>query len=725
MPIVLRDFPNMMNGTRTRAGARVAAVLALASVAGTAGAQDRLKSMPGYDQYQRMLPVYRSAVMPLTIGAPGGVTWSPDGRSFEYNANGAHFRYDIAAKKATETGAASTANPGGGRGRGRGGGGGGQPERGRQFDNALAPFGNHRAIYKDRNVWLADSTGANRIQITTDGDAKTRIKYGTASWVYGEELSQRTAMWWSPDGKKLAFYRFDESKVPDYYLATNFVGIQDTLDVEAYPKPGVPNPVVDLFVYDVDSKKTTRVDVRDGKPFDNTVMGYYVFRVDWSPDGNELTFLRTNRRQNTMDLAACNPSSGACRVVIHEEHATGWIDDDPAPTVTWLKDGNRFIWESDRSGFKNFYLYDFKAGKLITPLTQLPAEVVSIVRVDETSNSMFYIARDGDNYMKFQLHHVGLDGKNDKRLTDPAFTHSISLAPDGKHFVDVAEAHDQPPVARVLDANGAAIGELAKTDITKAEQSGLKKVELYTYRTTDGKATLHGIIHFPSNFDPNKKYPVLLSVYGGPAVANSTTERFQLSSPTTEYGFIVVNVEARTNPGMGRKYLDDVYLKLGQVEQDDMADGIKALWNRPYIDKDRVGVYGTSYGGYTSVMEILRHPEVFAAASSSSPPTDWRNYDTIYTERYMWIPQENKEGYDKGSAMSYIDNLRGRLMLYWGTADNNVHPSNMMQLITALQRAGKSFDVQVGPDKGHSGIDTQRMMEFFIENLVLAPRPKA
>jgi dipeptidyl-peptidase-4 len=155
-----------------------------------------------------------------------------------------------------------------------------------------------------------------------------------------------------------------------------------------------------------------------------------------------------------------------------------------------------------------------------------------------------------------------------------------------------------------------------------------------------------------------------------------------------------------------------------------MADGIKALWNRPYVDKNRVGIYGTSYGGYTSVMEILRHPEVFAAASASSPPTDWRNYDTIYTERYMWLPQENKDGYEKGSAMSYADKLRGRLMLYYGTMDNNVHPTNMMQLISALQRAGKSFDVQVGPDQGHSGLNNQRMMEFFIENLVINPNAK-
>ena len=186
----------------------------------------------------------------------------------------------------------------------------------------------------------------------------------------------------------------------------------------------------------------------------------------------------------------------------------------------------------------------------------------------------------------------------------------------------------------------------------------------------------------------------------------------------TEYGFLVLTLDSRAAPGMGKRMLDQIYLKLGQVEIDDMAEGVKALWTRPYVDKNRVGIFGTSYGGYASVMEILRHPDVFAAASASSPPTDWRNYDTIYTERYMWIPQENQEGYDKGSAMSYAGDLRGRLMLYYGTADNNVHPSNSMQLIRALQQAGKSFDVQVGPDAGHSGLNQARMMEFFIEHLV-------
>jgi dipeptidyl-peptidase-4 len=290
----------------------------------------------------------------------------------------------------------------------------------------------------------------------------------------------------------------------------------------------------------------------------------------------------------------------------------------------------------------------------------------------------------------------------------------------------VAETHDQAPVTRLIDGSGKVVAELSKTDLTKFNELGLKRVEMYTYLAADGKTQLHGMIHFPSSFDAAKRYPVLVTVYGGPASAsNTSSERFQTPNPLTEYGFIVLNLDSRATPGMGKRQLDAIYLKLGQTEMDDMAEGVKALWNRPYIDKNNVGIFGTSYGGYTAVMEIVRHPEVFTAASSSSPPTDWRNYDTIYTERYMWIPQENKEGYDKGSAMTYVDNLRGRLMLYYGTMDNNVHPSNMMQMIAALQKAGKSFELQAGPDQGHSGLNQQRMMEFFIENLVVGPnKPK-
>ena len=296
------------------------------------------------------------------------------------------------------------------------------------------------------------------------------------------------------------------------------------------------------------------------------------------------------------------------------------------------------------------------------------------------------------------------------------------ISPDNAYFVDVYQTHDTPPATRLVDAAGKTVAELAKSDLTKYTQLGFKPAEMFTYMAADGKTEAARPAAVPVELRPGQEVPALVSVYGGPGSASNTArETFVAPNATAEYGFLILNLDSRSAPGQGKRTLDDVYLKLGQVEIDDMAEGVKSLYARPYFDKSRVGIYGTSYGGYASVMSILRHPEVFAAASVSSPVTAWYHYDSIYTERYMWMPQENKENYDKGSAMSYAKALKGRLLLYYGTADNNVHPSNMMQLIKALQDSGKSFEVQVGPDRGHSGVNQDRMMEFFIDNLVVRP----
>ena len=676
---------------------------AVAILAWPVAAQDRLRTMPGYEQFQRMRREIPGSVKLGSVTAQ----WKEDGSSFEYAWDGKRYRYHVATRTASAIGDAPTG--GGGRGAG-------QPARGRQFEAAESPDKTLKAFYKDRNLWISAPDGSNTVQITTDGSDKDRIKYATASWVYGEELGQRTAMWWSPDSRKLAYYRFDEKTVPDYFLQMNQTQVQDTLDVEAYPKPGKPNPVVDLYVYDVTAKTPLRIDVRGGQPFDNVAVGHYVYNIAWSPDGREILLNRTNRKQNVLELAACSPETGKCRAVVREEWPTGWIDN--RPEMRFLKDGKRFIWESQRNGWKNFYLYDL-SGTLIAPLTTHSTyEADNIVAVDESRNLLFYTARDGDNFMKVQLHRVGLDGRNDRRLTDPAFHHTVNASPDATHFVDVAQTHATPPFTRLIDSEGQAVTELAKSDTAQFDRLGLKKVEMFTYLAADGKTPLYGLIHFPSDFDPSRKYPALASVYGGPG-SGATSERFMLPSTTTEYGFLVLTLDSRSNPGRGKRTLDQVYQKLGQVEIDDMAAGVKALWSRPYFDRARVGIHGSSYGGYSAAMAVLRHPDVFAAGSAASPVTDWRNYDSIYTERYMWIPEENTAGYDAGSAMTYAANLKGRLLIYYGTADNNVHPANALQLIKALQNAGKSFEVQVGPDQGHSNVNPQRMMEFFIENLVL------
>jgi dipeptidyl-peptidase 4 len=697
--------------------------LHLILVAGLAGpaasgllAQDRLKTMPGYERFQKLSKEIPGSVKPGALS----VTWKEGGQTFEYEKDGKRYRYDIAARKIMDAPPPpKVAAPPAGRRPGQAA----RPERpgrGRQYTSAMSPDGQWKAFYRDRNLWLSETNGSNTLAITTEGSDKSRVKYGTANWVYGEELYQNTAMWWSSNSQQIAFYRFDESQVTDYYLTVDHTRIQNRLEVEPYMKAGTPNPIVDLLVYDLCTKKTVRVDVRSGQPFDNAVAGHYVYDVAWTADGRELLFHRANRRQNLTELCAADPATGHCRVVVREAWPASWAEN--SPPRRFLKDGQRFIWTSERTGWRNFYLYDL-SGALRVTLTRHPFEVGDIVRVDEEAGLLYYMARSGNNPMKLQLHRVGLDGQGDCRLTDPEFHHTVNVAPDGRHFIDIAQTHATPPATRLCDAEGSVIAELATSDLSKFRKLGLKPVELLEFKAADGVTDLFGLLHFPSNFQSYRKYPLLVSVYAGPATVGAG-ETFVLPNSLTEFGFLVASFDSRSASGRGKRFLDAIYEKLGRVEVDDQAAGVKALWDRRYLDRRRVGMFGTSYGGTVSATSLLRYPEVFQAACACSAVTDYRNYDTIYAERYMWIPQENTAGYDAARVMSYATNLQGRLMVFYGTADDNVHPANSLQLIQALQRAGKSFEVQVGPDQGHTGVSRDRMMEFFIENLVLNPPPK-
>jgi dipeptidyl-peptidase 4 len=686
--------------------------LAVLGLVASVSAQDRLKSDPRYERYEK---VNREAGGAVSGGALS-VTWRDEGKAFEYSRDGKKFRYDIATRTATEitrTNTASATNApafqitSSGRRREL------RVERGRQYTNAYSPDGKWKAFHRDRNVWLGDTNGSNAVAITTEGSEKTRIKLGNASWTYGEELYQNTAMWWSSNSQKLAFYRFDESKVRDYYLTLAQTSLYTKLDVEPYVKTGATNPVVDTLIYDLSSKQTTRIDVRDGKSFDDSVVGHYIYGVSWTADSRELLFHRTNRRQNVMELVAADPNTGKCRVVVREEWQPSWTDN--APTLRFLKDGKRFIWSSERTGWKNFYLYEL-SGELLAALTRHEFEVDDISRIDEKRGELFYTARSGGNPMKLQLHRVSLDGTGDVRLTDPEFHHAVDVAPDGKHFIDVAQTHNTPPFTRLRDREGKQIAELARSDTKKFDALNLKRAELLKFKTADEKTDLYGLLQFPSDFNPRLRYPLLVSVYAGPSTTGAR-ESFVTPSALTEFGFLVASFDSRSASGRGKKFLDAIYEKLGTVEIDDQAAGVRALAKRRYVDARHVGIHGTSYGGTASLLCLMRYPDVFHAASASSAVVDFRNYDSIYTERYMWLPQENKAGYDAASPITYAKNMRGALMLFYGTADNNVHPSNTLQLVKELQRLGKSFELQVGPDVGHAAVNRERMMEFFIQHL--------
>ena len=664
--------------------------------------------MPRFSRYEKFGKEISGSIIRGSVTAH----WADDSQSFIYSHEGKNYKYDLATGKTTETDeVVPVTTPRGGR---RGGqrGGRGTPERGRQFSVALSDDGKLKATTRDRNVYISDANGKNEIAVTTEGDAAKRIKYGIASWVYGEELGVRDAMWWSPDEKKLAFYKFDESQVKDYFLQMDQTKVQDTLDTEAYPKAGAPNPIVTLYVYDLSSKQTTTVETK----FENPGLGEYVYDVRWSPDGKELLFNRTDRKQKTMQFCAADPDTGKCRTIVEESQPQSWAENHP--TIQFLDDKNRFIWGSERNGYKNLYLYDL-TGKLLNPITQNQFDCQGIVTVDEKNGWVFYRCRSGNGPYLEQLNRVSLDGSGDKRLTDPAFSHIVTLSPDGLHFVDVEQTISIPPTTVLCDADGKKIAELAKSDLTKFEKLGLKKTERISFTAADGKTTCYGTLQFPSDFNPHRKYPVIVSVYGGPE-SSGGAETFQTPNPITELGFLVASFDGRGTSGRGKAFRDAMYGKMGIVEIDDQAAGAKSLKSLRYVN-GRIGIYGTSYGGYASLMCLLRYPDVFSVSCSSSSVTDWLNYDSIYTERTNGLPDEgeNKAGYDAGRAATYAKNLKGNLMLYYGTADNNVHPSNTIQFIQALRDNKNQYDLQIGPDAGHTQMNADRMWEYFITHLIV------
>lgn len=686
--------------------------LALIATAAPALAQSKLQTMPGYEQWAKMAPQIPAAVKLGSINAE----WAPDSKSFEYMFDSKRWRFDLATRKGIEMTDAprvetATAHTPTGTLLARG--------RGREAD-VTSPDGTLRAISRDYNIWIAPTAGGPEKQVTTDGSQAARIRNGVGSYIYLEEFNVSQPVWWSPDGKKLAFMRYDETQVDDYYLQLDQTKMFSTMLTQAYPYPGKTNPVADLMVYDVATGATTKMDVREGKPFANDVVGHYAWAAQWTKDGGEVLIRRADRLQKNLDVAACSVTTGACRSVVRESRPGSWAS---ATAPRFLDDGKRFIWTSERNDFRNFYLYDL-SGKQLVQLTQHKFDVVDIVHIDEPAGWLWYTARSGDNHMLVQLHRVKLNGRNDTLLTDRAFTHRVDVSPDGKYFVDVEQTHDKPPVSRLRDFNGQLVADITSTNLAMFEALDLKKTELFTYTSADGKTQLHGQLQFPSNFDPAKRYPMLVFVYGGPA-SNGLTEAFVNANPLAEFGFLMLKLDARTNTGRGRKVLDTTYQQLGIFEIDDFAAGIRSLWSRPYVDRERVGMYGTSYGGTASAATLLRHPDAVQAASASSSVTDWRLYDTAYVERHMGLPAESVATYDQASLLLMADALKGDLMLYYGTSDDNVHPNNTMQLIQALQNANKSFEVQVGPDKGHTGIPQQRMMEFFIERLILDRPPQA
>lgn len=655
---------------------------------------------------------YKHVADNLTTMVTGGrvsqIRWSDDGIHVTYQRGDKNYQCDLTTFEVTEVQreAAAASSQRGERAS--------RPARGRQRDRVSSPDGKWVAVCKDWNVVIepseqmvdedqdtesteihpSDETDTTPIQVTTDGHRKHR--YGSASWVYGEELGQRDGMWWSPDSTKLVFYAFDERSVPDHFITADLTKLHTRVLTEGYPKPGEPNPIANLLVYDLNTKSTVWVQA----PTEDDEWYTYGARFTPSKESPELIFFRTNRRQNILQLTAANLETGETRIILSERQDT-WQDN--SPTIHFLEDGKQFIWETEKTGWKQYELRDVD-GSLLSVLTAGQYPVASIVRVDEAAGVLYYMAYSDSNPLNAHLHRVNLDGSNQQRLTQDSLNHTVAssgIAPDGKWFIAEAQSVDSPPKTVLSDTTGRVVATIAESDTSKFQEFGMELPELFTFKADDGVTDLYGVLYKPSHFDPKQKYPLLIDVYGGP-LSQGVPNRFSPGRAECEYGLLIAEIDNRGTVNRGKAFETAAYLRLGDVDIKDQADGVKFLSQRPYVDSSRVGIMGHSYGGYMSALAVLKYPDVFHVAAAGGTVADWRQYDTIYTERFMRTPQENQQGYDNGSCLTYVDQFKGKLLLLHGMVDDNVHANNAWQLADALHKANKQFEMMFFPEAGHS-----------------------
>jgi dipeptidyl-peptidase-4 len=562
--------------------------------------------------------------------------------------------------------------------------------RGTQAAAVPSPNGEWIAVFRDSNVVLEPGPGgANAaIRVTTEGSGK--LKYGAADWVYAEELDQNTAMWWAPDSGRLAYYAFDERPVKDYVLLGGLTETRTRPMVSGYPKPGDDNGIARLEIFDLASRRRIPVDVGPDE-------AQYVYGVRWTPRGDGLLFLRTNRRQDTLELVLANPASGETRVVLRETQPT-WQNN--SPTLRFLGDGRRFIWETEANGFANFQLWSLDGGK-IADLTRDPFVAEGIVLVDEDAGWLYYTARSSPTRINSQLHRVRLDGTGGERLTrEDRHWSGFQIAPDHGAFVATKEFVDTPPQTALYGMDGVERAVLAKGAADFHAKRGLAPPEFLRIPAADGGEELYGVLFRPSNYDPTRAYPLVVETYGGPGVG-TMSGRFQAGSAETEFGVLVARVDNRGTPGRGKAFESATYLGLGGKDVDDQAQLVRTLIARGLVAPGRVGITGHSYGGYMTLMCLLRYPDLYQVGVAGAPPVDWRQYDTIYTERYMRTPAENPEGYDRGSAVRLARNLKGQVLLVHGMVDDNVHPANTFALANEWQRANIPFEMMLFPNSAH------------------------
>lgn len=571
-------------------------------------------------------------------------------------------------------------------------------------DAKLSPDGAKVSFRRGYDLYVMELASRKVTRLTFDG-SPTRLN-GMLDWVYPEELDLGTAHWWSPDSSSIAYLQFDVSRTP-LYPHGDHLKISAVSEPQRYPKAGEPNADVRVGVVSSSGGETRWMDFGETRD-------HLIARIHWTPDSKQVIAHRLNRVQNHLWILAASAATGKAKLLV-EETDPAWINISNDFAI--LADG-RMLRGSERDGFRHLYLHD-AAGRQISQLTKGEWEVSSLLLVDEKARRVYYLSTEVSP-LERHVYSIGLDGSGKKKLTEAAGSNSASISPAGDAWMHTHSNLDQPPRTVLRKMDGSEIAVWREANRKPAEEYELLKTELHTVRTADG-TVLHARLIKPAGFDPSKKYPAVVQVYGGPhaqSVRNAWSG-VSFDQVLAHRGFVIWQLDNRGSAGRGHKFETPLYRRLGKQELEDQKEGVKYLVSLGFVDPQRIGINGWSYGGYMTLYALLHAPEVFKAGIAGAAVTDWRNYDTIYTERYLGLPRENEEGYRESSPVNAASKLQGRLLLIHNIEDDNVLFGNMLQMMNALQLAGRPFETLLYPQKSHgvSGKARQhmnaQMLSFF------------
>ncbi len=579
-------------------------------------------------------------------------------------------------------------------------------------DPKFSPDGKTVSFVRGYDLWVVDIASGKETRLTTDG--KEELLNGKLDWVYPEELSIRTGYWWSPDSSQIAFLQMDEKNVTRYPIVNYLTYTGDT-EQERYPKAGDANPIVRVGVISAKGGAPRWMDTGA-----NTDI--YVPRVNWVADSKRLLIQRLNRAQNKLELLLTDVNSGKGQTILTEEdkHWVNITDD-----FHLFADGKRLLWASERDGWNHFYLYDI-SGKLLKRLTSGRWEVVSLVRVDEKKDAVYFNGSE-KSVLESHLYRVGLDGGAPVRVTKEDGSHGINMSPDAAYYVDTWSTAMTPARQELDRADGTRAMVINENKVPELAEYGLAPVEFLKVRGADG-TELNASMIKPPDFDASKKYPVLTNLYAGP---HAPTVRngwggatFLWHQMMAQKGYIIFVIDNRSASAQGHASEVIIHRKFGETELADQVAGVAYLKSLPYVDGSRIGIWGWSYGGYMTCYAMLNAQDTYKAGFAGAPVTDWRQYDTIYTERYMGLPKENAEGYKQSSPVTHAAKLKGKLLIAHGTGDDNVHPANTIALMEEFIKAGKYPEVFLYPGRGHGISDPtarlhlfRKVTQFFLDNL--------